>query len=42
MIEEAGGYVAPFPGPRGMTEPAPVLGSAKRIGEALAKIVGAW
>jgi myo-inositol-1(or 4)-monophosphatase len=42
LIEEAGGYTAPFPGPRGMTEPAPVLGSAKGIGEALAKIVGAW
>jgi myo-inositol-1(or 4)-monophosphatase len=42
LIEEAGGYVAPFPGPRGITVPAPVLGCAKGIGEALAKVVGAW
>jgi myo-inositol-1(or 4)-monophosphatase len=38
LIEEAGGYIAPFPGPRGMTEPAPVLGSAKGIAPVLAKI----
>ena len=42
LVEEAGGYTAAFPGPKGMTEPAPVLASAKGIGEALAKIVDAW
>jgi len=42
LIEEAGGYTAPYPGPRGITVPAPVLGCAKGIGEALAKVVGAW
>ncbi len=42
LIEEAGGYAAPFPGPEGMRVPAPVLGCARGIGEALNGIVGAW
>lgn len=42
LVEEAGGYVAPFPGPQGFRSPAPVLACAKGIGEPLAKIVGAW
>ena len=42
LIEEAGGYVAPFPGPDGIRVPAPVLGCAKGIAEALNRIVGAW
>ncbi|HTS23732.1 MAG TPA: inositol monophosphatase family protein [Casimicrobiaceae bacterium] len=42
LIEEAGGYVAPFPGPKGVNVPAPVLGCARGIGEALSKVVGAW
>jgi myo-inositol-1(or 4)-monophosphatase len=42
LVEEAGGYAAPFPGPRGMRVPAPVLGCARGIAEPLAKLVGAW
>ena len=42
LVEEAGGYVAPFPGPQGLRTPAPVLGSAMGIGDPLAKIVAAW
>jgi len=42
LVEEAGGYVAPFPGPGGIGTPAPVLGCTKGIGEALTKIVAAW
>jgi myo-inositol-1(or 4)-monophosphatase len=42
LVEEAGGYVAPFPGPQGLRTPAPVLGSAMGIGERLAKLVAAW
>jgi myo-inositol-1(or 4)-monophosphatase len=42
LVEEAGGYVAPFPGPNGMLVSAPVLACAKGIGEPLAKLVGAW
>ncbi len=42
LIEEAGGYAAPFPGPEGIAKPAPVLGCAKGIADALTKIVGAW
>lgn len=42
LIEEAGGYIAPFPGPQGLRVPAPVLGCAKGIGAPLAKIVAAW
>ena len=42
LIEEGGGYIAPFPGPQGLRVPAPVLGCAKGIGEPLTKLVGAW
>lgn len=42
LIEEAGGYVAPFPGPEGWREPAPALGCARGIAGALQQLVGAW
>jgi myo-inositol-1(or 4)-monophosphatase len=42
LVEEGGGYAAPFPGPEGILKPAPVLGCAKGIGQPLQKIVGAW
>jgi len=42
LVEEAGGYVAPFPGPEGMRKPAPVLACAPRISQQLVKLVGAW
>jgi myo-inositol-1(or 4)-monophosphatase len=42
LVEEAGGYVAPFPGPQGMRVPAPVLACARGIAEPLTKLVGAW
>jgi len=42
LIEEAGGYAAPFPGPDGMRVPAPVLGCSRGIAEPLAKLIGAW
>ncbi|MDQ2962676.1 MAG: inositol monophosphatase [Pseudomonadota bacterium] len=42
LVEEAGGYIAPFPGPQGLRVPAPVLACAKGIGEPLKKIVAAW
>jgi myo-inositol-1(or 4)-monophosphatase len=42
LVEEAGGYVAPFPGPEGMRKPAPVLVSARGIAEPLSRLVGAW
>jgi myo-inositol-1(or 4)-monophosphatase len=42
LIEEAGGYTAPFPGPRGLRTPAPVLGCARGIADPLTRIVGAW
>jgi len=42
LVEEAGGYVAPFPGPEGMRKPAPVLACAPGISQQLVKLVGAW
>jgi myo-inositol-1(or 4)-monophosphatase len=42
LVEEAGGYIAPFPGPEGWRDPAPVLGCARGIGAALQPMVGAW
>jgi myo-inositol-1(or 4)-monophosphatase len=42
LVEEAGGYAAPFPGAKGIQAPAPVLACAKGIAEPLAKLVGAW
>jgi myo-inositol-1(or 4)-monophosphatase len=42
LVEEAGGYAAPFPGPKGLRAPAPVLGCAIGISEPLVKLVGAW
>ena len=40
LVEEAGGYAAPFPGPEGLLKPAPVLACAPGIAEALKRIVG--
>jgi myo-inositol-1(or 4)-monophosphatase len=42
LVEEAGGHVAPFPGPERWRDPAPVLGCAPRIAGALQSMVGAW
>jgi fructose-1,6-bisphosphatase/inositol monophosphatase family enzyme len=39
LVEEAGGHVAPFPGPRGLTARAPVLASANGIAESLFMLV---
>jgi myo-inositol-1(or 4)-monophosphatase len=42
LIEEAGGFTAPFPGPGGLRTPAPVLGCARGIADAMMRIVGVW
>ncbi|MGH8849491.1 MAG: inositol monophosphatase family protein [Casimicrobiaceae bacterium] len=42
LVEEAGGYVAPFPGPEGWRKPAPALGCARGIAAPLQQLVGAW
>jgi len=42
LVEEAGGVVAPFPGPKGLRVPAPVLGSAPGIADALRALANAW
>ena len=42
LIEEASGFTAPFPGPKGLRTPAPVLGCARGIADPLMRIVGAW
>ncbi len=42
LVEEAGGYVAPFPGPERWSDPAPVLGSTRGVADALQLMVGAW
>jgi myo-inositol-1(or 4)-monophosphatase len=42
LIEEAGGFIAPFPGPGGLRTPAPVLGCARGIADPMLRIVGAW
>lgn len=42
LIEEAGGYVAPFPGPAGLRAPAPTLGCARELAGELVQLVGAW
>jgi myo-inositol-1(or 4)-monophosphatase len=39
LVEEAGGRVAPFPGPAGLTVRAPVIAAAPGIAEALAALV---
>jgi myo-inositol-1(or 4)-monophosphatase len=39
LVEEAGGFVAPFPGPRGLSGPAPVLACAPGIADALMRLV---
>jgi len=42
LIEEAGGYAGPFPGPNGLLVPAPVLGCAKGIAWPMVELVGVW
>jgi myo-inositol-1(or 4)-monophosphatase len=42
LIEEAGGYAGPFPGPDGLLVPAPVLGCAKEIAWPLVELAGVW
>jgi len=42
LIEEAGGFTAPFPGPKGLRTPAPVLGCAAGIADPMMRIVAAW
>lgn len=39
LVEEAGGYAAPFPGPGGLLRPAPVLACTPAIADALTRIV---
>ncbi|HKE41156.1 MAG TPA: inositol monophosphatase family protein [Casimicrobiaceae bacterium] len=39
MVEEAGGYAAPFPGPEGLRRPAPALGCAKGLAAELVPLV---
>ena len=42
LIDEAGGFTAPFPGPSGLRTPAPVLGCSPGIAEPMLRIVGMW
>ncbi len=42
LVEEAGGFTAPFPGLKGLRAPAPVLACAPGIAAALSELVGAW
>jgi myo-inositol-1(or 4)-monophosphatase len=42
LVEEAGGFVAPFPGPKGLLVPAPVLASAPGIAHELMQLAGVW
>jgi myo-inositol-1(or 4)-monophosphatase len=42
LVEEAGGFAAPFPGPKGLLTPAPVLACAKNIGSPLMQLVAEW
>lgn len=39
IVEEAGGYVAPFPGPQGLTVRAPVIACATRVAASLTTLV---
>ena len=41
LVEEAGGYAAPFPGPRGLAVKSPVIATAPGIADALSAIVAA-
>jgi len=41
LVEEAGGYAAPFPGPQGLRKPAPALGCAKGLARELVPLVAA-
>jgi myo-inositol-1(or 4)-monophosphatase len=42
LVEEAGGFAAPFPGPQGLRVPAPALGCASGIAAPFVKLVAAW
>lgn len=42
LIDEAGGFTAPFPGPKGLRTPAPVLGCTPGIADAMVRVVGKW
>jgi myo-inositol-1(or 4)-monophosphatase len=42
LVEEAGGYAGPFPGPEGLLVPAPVLGCAREIAWPLVELIGVW
>ena len=42
LVEEAGGFAAPFPGPEGLRKPAPALGCARGLAKELVPLVGAW
>jgi len=39
LVEEAGGFAAPFPGPKGLTAKAPVVATAPRIAAAMMALV---
>ncbi|MBK8689444.1 MAG: inositol monophosphatase [Betaproteobacteria bacterium] len=39
LVEEAGGYAAPFPGPKGLTEKAPVVATAPGIAAEVSAII---
>ncbi len=39
LVEEAGGFAAPFPGPKGLTVKAPVVATAPRIATAMMDLV---
>ena len=41
LVDEAGGYTGPFPGPGGLTVRAPVIASARGLGASLERIVAA-
>jgi myo-inositol-1(or 4)-monophosphatase len=39
LVEEAGGFAAPFPGPKGLTVKAPVVATAPRLADAMMELV---
>lgn len=39
LVEEAGGYAAPFPGPGGLRKPAPALGCARGLARELSSLL---
>jgi len=42
LVEEAGGFAAPFPGPEGLRAAAPTLACAAGLREPLMRLVGEW